>query len=171
MDVKIRPFPNGKGLLHLLFQCYLPMHRLYHRFEHFSNTFALWLRLCLRVCRLIQIALLGSNCESYSYCSSFLLQYGKIVLVVVVLQRTSEFRKEPNVRSNFCFFVFFPGNEKCCKAFNRLVNFIGLSSWRFTTMFTLILNGKIFYTPDTPQTRRVVKHANTFITQVFYAYR
>ena len=63
----------------------------------------------------------------------------------------------------------FVGNEKCCRTFNRMVNFIGANNWRFTTLFTLVLGGKIFYTPDTPQTRRVINQANSFLTQVYAA--
>ena len=84
------------------------------------------------------------------------------------LRQTNDFLIKKRVFEVNSVVWFSPGNEKCCRAFNRLVNFIGPNNWRFTTMFTLILSGKIFYTPDTPQTRRVVNQANTFITKVFY---
>ena len=62
-------------------------------------------------------------------------------------------------------FIFDLGKEQCCRAFNGMVALLGRGG-RFSNLLSLVLTGKIFYTPDTPQTRRVVQQANLFIKQV-----
>eukprot|EP00794_Sanderia_malayensis_P008046 gene8046-8908_t len=50
--------------------------------------------------------------------------------------------------------------------FHRLASLVGGQGYNIQNLLALILRGKIFYTPDTPQTRKVVEQANLFIKQI-----